>query len=455
MEEVDSILSWLAALPSVTKSPAALEKPIRKPPSKRRRVEPLTPEASIMSHISQPGSPSKRSIEDSAHEDLTPKPLRNKRPKSLRSESSCSLPASQSQYHTSTKSGQSSPLRDLNTLEHDENGLKPRDLSTFHPQPPSLEALLERIDVFAYAEGILPIASQAMLEMLDAEEYWDMKWARLGPRSNKHYSPDRDALGCTPMPDAVRQIVSQAAECSENNHPEVNWNISVHSRVLDMAFEPSGSRPGLIGSMGSSTASIISEYHRSISRTKRVDFCIYIDPKKDPSYGEAESDLDVLSKILLCGVINHTDFFPLRNRPIALSIETKKPGDAWDKAKLQLGTWDAARWAFLRHLVETYKAQKARIRDQNPCPMPMDITKLPDFLPGIIIQGHDWNLVITTQQAGRTMLWQRVLMGSTQSTKGVYQIICCLQLLRQWAEDSFWPWLRNLLAELSRLSRSG
>jgi hypothetical protein len=89
-----------------------------------------------------------------------------------------------------------------------------------------------------------------MLEMLDAEEYWDMKWARLGPRSNKHYSPDRDALGCTPMPDAVRQIVSQAAECSENNHPEVNWNISVHSRVLDMAFEPSGNRPGLIGSMG-------------------------------------------------------------------------------------------------------------------------------------------------------------------------------------------------------------
>ncbi|EXK76784.1 hypothetical protein FOQG_18478 [Fusarium oxysporum f. sp. raphani 54005] len=437
MEEVDSILSWLAALPSETKSPAALEEPIRKPPSKRRRVEPLTPEASIMSHNSQPGSPSKRSIEDSAHEDLTPKPLRNKRPKSLRSESSCSLPASQSQYHTSTKSGQSSPLRDLNTLEHDENGLKPRDLSTFHPQPPSLEALLERIDVFAYAEGILPLASQAMLEMLDAEEYWDMKWARLGPRSNKHYSPDRDALGCTPMPDAVRQIVSQAAECSENNHPEVNWNISVHSRVLDMAFEPSGSRPGLIGSMG------------------RVDFCIYIDPKKDPSYGEAESDLDVLSKILLCGVINHTDFFPLRNRPIALSIETKKPGDAWDKAKLQLGTWDAARWAFLRHLVETYKAQKARIRDQNPCPMPMDITKLPDFLPGIIIQGHDWNLVITTQQAGRTMLWQRVLMGSTQSTKGVYQIICCLQLLRQWAEDSFWPWLRNLLVELSRLSRSG
>ena len=86
------------------------------------------------------------------------------------------------------------------------------------------------------------------------------------------------------------------------------------------------------------TASIISEYHRSISRTKRVDFCIYIDHKKDPSYCKAESDLGILSKILLCRVINHTDFFPLRNRPIALSIETKKPGDAWDKAKLQLGT---------------------------------------------------------------------------------------------------------------------
>lgn len=410
-----------------------------------------------MSAPPRPGSPSKRPIDPS---DETPKASRsNKRGRTPRSESSCSLPASQSQYYASTRSGQSSPLRDLNALERDEHGLKPRELSTFHPQPPSLEALLEKVEVFAYAECILPTAARATFDMLDDEVYWDMKWARQGPRSNKHYSMEREALGDIPSPDAVRKLVSRAAECSANGHPEVNWNIAVHSRVLEMALESSDRQACLVNSMGSSTASIIHEYHRSASRPKRVDFCIYLEPSNDPSYAEAESDLDRLSDTLLCGVINHTDFYPLRNRPIALSIETKKPGESWEKAKLQLGVWEAARWAFLRHLLGTYTTQAAQTQavtehqDQlNNTPAPQaHLSGLPEFLPGIIIQGHDWNLVITTQEGERTILWQRILMGSTLNTKGVYQIICCIQLLRQWAQDTFWPWLRGLIRQSSKL----
>lgn len=249
------IFAWLATIPSNSE-----KRPISatRDPSlsrKRRRLQPPTPEPSItkslddaMSAPPRPGSPSKRPIDPS---DETPKASRsNKRGRTPRSESSCSLPASQSQYYTSTRSGQSSPLRDLNALERDEHGLKPRELSTFHPQPPSLEALLEKVEVFAYAECILPTAARATFDMLDDEVYWDMKWARQGPRSNKHYSMEREALGDIPSPDAVRKLVSRAAECSANGHPEVNWNIAVHSRVLEMALESSDRQACLVNSMG-------------------------------------------------------------------------------------------------------------------------------------------------------------------------------------------------------------
>ncbi|KAK7407895.1 hypothetical protein QQX98_009954 [Neonectria punicea] len=290
--------------------------------------------------------------------DETPKASRgNKRVRTPRSESSYSLPPSQSQYYTSTRSGQSSPLRDLAALERDEQGLKPRELSAFHPQPPSLEALLEQIEVFAYAEGILPASARDTLEMLDAAVYWDMRWATQRLRSTRHYSTE-----------------------------QANWSIAVYSRILDLAFDAPDHQARLVKSMGRSTI--------DPPRTKNVDFCIYFEPSKDASYPEVESDLDRLSKTLRCGAINQTDFYPLRNRPIALSIETKKPGESWEKAKLQLGVWESARWAFLRHLFSKYQDQVAQAEaatgHQGNAPAPSSsLSGLPEFLPGIIVQGHD------------------------------------------------------------------
>jgi hypothetical protein len=92
---------------------------------------------------------------------------------------------------------------------------------------------------------------------------------------------------------------------------------------------------------------------------------------------------------------------------------------------------------------------------ENDGPAPQaHLSELPEFLPGIIIQGHDWNLVITTQEKEKTILWQKIPMGSTSNTKGVYQITCCLQLLRQWAQDTVWPWLKEIIRQSSKPSLS-
>lgn len=36
-------------------------------------------------------------------------------------------------------------------------------------------------------------------------------------------------------------------------------------------------------------------------------------------------------------------------------------------------------------------------------------------------------------------------MGTTDNTKGIYQIVHNLQILRQWVEKTYWPWLQQLI----------
>ncbi|UPL02786.1 hypothetical protein LCI18_013720 [Fusarium solani-melongenae] len=111
------------------------------------------------------------------------------------------------------------------------------------------------------------------------------------------------------------------------------------------------------------------------------------------------------------GVINHTDYYPLRDRPIALSIETKRTGEGWDGATLQLSVWQAAHWRLLDLLNSD--------REDEPAP-------LPGFLPGIIIQGHGWYLVLATRENMKTVCWNKINIGSTDSVIRVYQTICGL-----------------------------
>jgi hypothetical protein len=82
----------------------------------------------------------------------------------------------------------------------------------------------------------------------------------------------------------------------------------------------------------STTASIIAEYHVT-SASKKVDFCMYIDPKHDEAADVSEI-IETLKNVLPLGMFNHANLNPLSDNPIAVSIETKKTGEGWENAKL-------------------------------------------------------------------------------------------------------------------------
>ncbi|KAK7424513.1 hypothetical protein QQX98_000478 [Neonectria punicea] len=400
---------------------------------------------------SRNGSPSKRSFDSYDDEDETEQTPRAPRSnKHVQTPKSGSLSLASSQSERSARSGQSSPSKHFNALERSAQGVVSRELSRFYPQPPALEALLDEIDVISAGQGILPASDRDTFNWLNSEEYWDLKWARKGSSSDICFSTERPKLGNTPPPDLVLDILFAAAECNENSHPEATWNTEVHQRVLETALRqgaPRGSH--LVNFVATTTAPIISEYHASVPPTKKVDFCVYIDPCNDADPRKSASTIATLRDTLPCAVFNHTDHYPLRDRPIALSIETKKTGEGWENARLQLGVWQAAHWNFLRHLLGLAQQRMSiTTGSRHDSISETDNLQLPSFLPGIIIQGHDWHLVITSPEGKKTILWQKVTFGSTSSSKGIYQIICTLQLLRQWARDSYWPWLKQVLCQL-------
>lgn len=159
------------------------------------------------------------------------------------------------------------------------------------------------------------------------------------------------------------------------------------------------------------------------SPAKIIDLCVYASPiERDDRWA---ARLKRFSRNSPTQTINHTDFEFISDHPLLLSIETKKPGVHWDKAQLQMGLWQAAQWSFLEWAVgeklaqlgvdegEADKAQEAgdsgeeseedaigmkemttqerRIKKRTRAVL----SKL-GFLPGIIVQGHRWHLVLST-----------------------------------------------------------
>ncbi|KAH7232768.1 hypothetical protein BKA59DRAFT_427225 [Fusarium tricinctum] len=440
---------------------------IQRPSKRQRRQHPVTPDPSEDCPFAEmpPLSPTKRqnsqiSNDENQDHDKTPKP---KRARSVRSESEHSL-SSHLSYHSSQVSGQSSPRKQLLNLKLDTRGIEFRDLVLFEDKPIELEDLLDEIELVMEGKGIVSISQQDAL-MAASRSSKDFKWAA---RGGSYFSPDRDAIGHTPSPEDVGRILAAAAECSSNSHHEANWNMEVHNPLLSLAFRPPAQ--GLYTHLNTSThANLISDYTNS-SVSKKVDFSIYIEPSNDIELlAQNNSVIDAISRCqrdLPSACVNFTDATPLAHRPVAFSIETKKPSAGFDGAKLQLGIWQNAHWTFLRHLAqvasdrcaaaeEAAAAEKATPAEPGQMEIAQELIEqatkpkktfdLPTFVPGIIIQGHQWHLIITTPQDRKTMVWQSVSIGSTQSTKGIYQIVYVLHFLREWVKSKYWPLIRNIV----------
>jgi hypothetical protein len=119
---------------------------------------------------------------------------------------------------------------------------------------------------------------------------------------------------------------------------------------------------------------------------KIVDFVVHL--KSDSEMLQKMRDLASIDINNSPFSINHTRHSPLRFQPIAINIETKTTGTAWDEAMVQSSIWVASQFNRLTQLVKMVGGNGDEIPE----------------IPLIIIQGHNWNfLAARRDQAGHAV----------------------------------------------------
>ncbi|KAL2802427.1 hypothetical protein BJX63DRAFT_437878 [Aspergillus granulosus] len=333
------------------------------------------------------------------------------------------FPVLESQCEQSSRtSGRSSPSKRMAALELYSEGVESRVLSLTDPNLPApLAELLVELEKCSLGVGVISSDLRAEIDEQAKQNpslciYLDYMFAD---------SADRDRIGPTPSLTDVAILVEEAEECQAAMQSEAGWNAMVHYPLLYKAIYGQRRQNQLVGFSLCTTAKVIREYLPVHSLAKMVDFCVCVHPDVDKIAFEAIKSLRLE---LPFNVINHTDFLPLRGRPIAISIGTKRRySEHLATAELQLGTWHAAQWRLLEDLV-------------TRCGGSFD--GLP-FLPAIIVHGHYWSFAATTRQQQTTVLWLEKCFGSTSSLLGVYRTVWGLQRLAKWVAEVYWPWFRK------------
>lgn len=270
-----------------------------------------------------------------------------------------------------------------------------------------------------------------------------------------------DALpGRIPSPEVVAVVRKRAKKCHEFGHEEAAWNTEVNFCLLESILrDPKTDEAGPLNFTTCTSARPHPRYLPRSIQAKMVDMCLYADLYDDADAMEAQQ---ALCRQMPTSSVNHTDFAPLQLSPIVLSIETKKSGKDLDTAQLQMGIWHAAQWSFLRSAVllslqarqvqstpdESTPSAAQMLQQQQEQERQVDeaLARLA-FLPGVIVQGHKWMLVLSTRERLKTVLWVEQQFGSTHRMLETYQVIAGLRELAAWGRDTYLPWFReNILA---------
>ncbi|KAI8648697.1 hypothetical protein NCS57_01481900 [Fusarium keratoplasticum] len=384
----------------------------------------------------QPGTPKKRKIAtapDDQVDDDTPRPLRLADKSETPSLSSLS---SQSLMGGSQHSGRSSPSKLASHLRLDPQGLETVAMDVDDADMP--ESLIRLVAEMQEINDGLCVIHNSLRPSIERLKSTSRSLALL--RGSAYMDSDDVAMASPETIDArfpekhlndIMEIVDIAKECQGADVDETCWNNHVHSPLLHAALNrrPVPGQP--ISFTACMNASMTANYRVSHIYSSKVDYAIFINPILDTAEPtNTQRAVQHLQRHSPESSVNHTGFSLLRDRPIAISIETKRYGGQERKAEFQLGIWLAAQWKLL--------AEQAA---------PEGLRELP-FIPGIIVNGHEWKMVAATYADGKTKLWTNQEFGTTRSVLRTFQIVAALRRLRKWSLEEYWPWYKRYVLKI-------
>lgn len=130
---------------------------------------------------------------------------------------------------------------------------------------------------------------------------------------------------------------------------------------------------------------------------------------------------------------NHTTM--VRGHPIAINIEVKGPMKSWTDGKPQLAIWTDA---WLERLKMLWQDGRRGVPGDRPAFRPPSV-------PVLIAQGHDWHLLIVTKDEEKTILREKIDIGSTRTCFDAMKLVAVLHWLMDWAHTVWRPWFVSLI----------
>ncbi|KAL8291207.1 hypothetical protein RB597_005474 [Gaeumannomyces tritici] len=314
--------------------------------------------------------------------------------------------------------------------------------------PRALKELL--LDFNKVEAGAVPIISHSRRDEIRRSE------ARVGVFENAFLSEGagQGEVESPPLEDVLR-IMRMANECAALRCDEHAWNCGVHFPLLRLAI-PENS---LLKIVPCTSARVSNKQFlpASVPNDKMVDFCLAIDPYwplETEDSTPASVAVDEVRLSLPSYSISHTDYAPLAQYPIALSIAAKHQNGSGAEAEAQLGVWQTAQWKMLEAMVYSGLAPQGSdagdIAGPAANPSPGACLEELGFLPGIYIVGHRWTFAATTRdpESGRTTLWRGKDFGSTSDALGIYRIIWCLRRIQKFLTEVYWPWYQKYVLDM-------
>ncbi|TKW60059.1 hypothetical protein CTA1_3135 [Colletotrichum tanaceti] len=390
-----------------------------------RDLPPLRP-AAVMS---QEGTPQKRPrpLPDSDH---TPRASSSVSNPPLAPQDSVSRTGSISATGSSA-SGRSSrsPTKLLNALELKEplqiefKFFSDADLSESIHLPPALAEVRDTIYDFYKDRRIIPLSHQTEAATIRGPEARDISTLTFFQDTSE---PQR--WGPIPPVRSLRTAVRNSSKFASQRASEPMWNTEVHAHLLRLALRPDleDVDSGLVNFTVATTARTHHMLHNG-GPSKMIDFAMYIDTDVVQDTHLSQRIKELRQK-LPSNTVNSTPYHFLRNKPISVTIETKRSGGL-EQAVLQIGIWQAAHWAYLDRIA----SKKGATLDGL------------EFLPGLVVSGADWYFVASTREGQRTTLWEKQPIGSTQSLVGTYKVIRTIQYLAWWSAEVYWPWFMSTI----------
>ena len=242
---------------------------------------------------------------------------------------------------------------------------------------------------------------------------------------------DRARLGDGLSLKMIDCVCRQAQGCQKRNENEAAWNTHVDGLLLSLTCEMSIHRSS-IGSTNVTTAQLNPRFKPTLDIAqaplpgKVVDFVFFLEPSDitrkqfgslpwEPSHGRD---------------FNHTLHGPIADRPIVISMETKREGEGRATARAQLHIWVASHFNRLRELA-----------GDNEAELPL--------LPLLLTQGPICSFSLAQHRLENgiwtTTIFEEIALGDLMRPSGVCKVFSSLLWLVNRAQLEYRPWFERIL----------